>query len=57
MGEESVGKSFTLNDLVDTSFAGSAIQTIGLFIAVYDSELTKLSALRGSVDVRVTYRR
>ena len=31
MGEQSVGKSFTLNHLVDTSFAGSAMRTTGLF--------------------------
>ena len=35
MGEQSVGKSFTLNHLVDTSFAGSAMRTTGLFQAVY----------------------
>ena len=29
MGEQSVGKSFTLNHLVDTSFAGSAMRTTG----------------------------
>jgi hypothetical protein len=33
MGEQSVGKSFTLNHLVDTSFAGSAMRTTGLFPA------------------------
>ena len=56
MGEQSVGKSFTLNHLVDTSFAGSAMRTTGLFRAVYDPELTKLSVLRGSVVVCFTYR-
>ena len=30
MGVQSVGKSFTLNHLVDTSFAGSAMRTTGL---------------------------
>ena len=35
MGEQSVGKSFTLNHLVDTSFAGSAMRTTGLFQAAY----------------------
>ena len=29
MGEQSVGKSFALNHLVDTSFAGSAMRTTG----------------------------
>lgn len=28
-GEQSVGKSFALNHLVDTSFAGSAMRTTG----------------------------
>jgi hypothetical protein len=32
MGEQSVGKSFTLNHLVDTSFAGSAMRTTGQFL-------------------------
>jgi hypothetical protein len=36
MGEQSVGKSFTLNHLVDTSFAGSAMRTTGLFQVVHD---------------------
>ena len=31
MGEQLVGKSFTLNHLVDTSFARSAMSTTGLF--------------------------
>ena len=39
MGEQSVGKSFTLNHLVDTSFAGSAMRTTGSFLTVYDLEL------------------
>lgn len=29
VGEQSVGKSFALNHLVDTSFAGSAMRTTG----------------------------
>jgi hypothetical protein len=29
MGEQSVGKSFALNHLADTSFAGSAMRTTG----------------------------
>ena len=29
MGQQSVGKSFALNHLVDTSFAGSAMRTTG----------------------------
>jgi hypothetical protein len=30
MGQQSVGKSFSLNHLVDTSFAGSAMRTTGM---------------------------
>ena len=30
MGQQSVGKSFSLNHLVDTSFAGSAMRTTGI---------------------------
>jgi len=30
MGQQSVGKSFTLNHLLDTSFAGSAMRTTGM---------------------------
>ena len=29
MGQQSVGKSFSLNHLADTSFAGSAMRTTG----------------------------
>jgi hypothetical protein len=32
MGQQSVGKSFTLNHLLDTSFAGSAMRTTGMVI-------------------------
>jgi hypothetical protein len=56
MGEQSVGKSFALNHLVDTSFAGSAMRTTGLFRAVIDFKLTKLIVLRGSLDVSFTHR-
>ena len=55
MGEQSVGKSFTLNHLVDTSFAGSAMRTTGLFRAVCYAKSTQLSVRRGGMDVRVTY--
>jgi hypothetical protein len=35
MGEQSVGKSFSLNHLVDTSFAGSAMRTTeGVWMSV-----------------------
>ena len=30
MGQQSVGKSFALNHLVDTSFAGSPMRTTGM---------------------------
>ena len=30
MGQQSVGKSFSLNHLLDTSFAGSAMRTTGM---------------------------
>ena len=33
MGQQSVGKSFALNHLVDTSFAGSAMRTTGMSVA------------------------
>ena len=32
MGQQSVGKSFSLNHLVDTSFAGSAMRTTGMLV-------------------------
>ena len=32
MGQQSVGKSFSLNHLVDTSFAGSAMRTTGMLL-------------------------
>ena len=37
MGEQSVGKSFTLNHLVDTSFAGSAMRTTGKLSSCHHS--------------------
>ena len=56
MGEQSVGKSFALNHLVDTSFAGSAMRTTGLFVrAFYKLGKVILSVLRGRLDVRFTY--
>ena len=55
MGEQSVGKSFTLNHLVDTSFAGSAMRTTGLFRAICDSEKAILIILRGCLDVCFTH--
>ena len=55
MGEQSVGKSFTLNHLVDTSFAGSAMRTTGQFFELPSFEIMKITALRGSMDVCVSY--
>jgi len=46
MGEQSVGKSFTLNHLVDTSFAGSAMRTTGQFRVVI-IRIGKLTELEG----------
>ena len=56
MGEQSVGKSFTLNHLVDTSFAGSAMRTTGLFWSRLRNLRERLSVRRGCLDVRVTYK-
>lgn len=39
LGEQSVGKSYALNHLVDTSFAGSAMRTTGDLI---DSHIFRL---------------
>jgi hypothetical protein len=54
MGEQSVGKSFTLNHLVDTSFAGSAMRTTGQF-RVGIIRVGKLTELRGCMDVGFSY--
>jgi GTPase SAR1 family protein len=35
MGQQSVGKSFALNHLVDTSFAGSAMRTTGTLYCLH----------------------
>ena len=35
MGQQSVGKSFSLNHLLDTSFAGSAMRTTGIFLTLH----------------------
>ncbi|KAJ7739823.1 hypothetical protein B0H16DRAFT_1567947 [Mycena metata] len=46
MGEQSVGKSFSLNHLVDTSFAGSAMRTTeGVWMVVTPTEKTLIVAL------------
>jgi hypothetical protein len=53
MGEQSVGKSFALNHLVDTSFAGSAMRTTeGVWMSVTPTDATLIVALdfEGSFD-------
>ncbi|KAL5513533.1 hypothetical protein ACEPAH_3932 [Sanghuangporus vaninii] len=46
MGEQSVGKSFALNHLADTSFAGSAMRTTeGVWMAVTPTETDLIVAL------------
>ena len=46
MGEQSVGKSFALNHLVDTSFAGSAMRTTeGVWMSVSPTDEALIVAL------------
>ena len=46
MGEQSVGKSYALNHLVDTSFAGSAMRTTeGVWMSVTPTEKELIVAL------------
>ncbi|KAJ6620549.1 hypothetical protein B0H10DRAFT_1945867 [Mycena sp. CBHHK59/15] len=46
MGEQSVGKSFSLNHLVDTSFAGSAMRTTeGVWMSVTPTDTALIVAL------------
>ncbi|KAG8921722.1 hypothetical protein FRC02_012397, partial [Tulasnella sp. 418] len=46
MGEQSVGKSFTLNHIVDSSFAGSALRTTeGVWLSVCPTRDTLVVAL------------
>jgi GTPase Era involved in 16S rRNA processing len=46
MGEQSVGKSFALNHLVDTSFAGSAMRTTeGVWMSVTPTKESLIVAL------------
>jgi hypothetical protein len=45
-GEQSVGKSFALNHLVDTSFAGSAMRTTeGVWMSVNPTDDSLIVAL------------
>ena len=46
MGEQSVGKSFALNHLVDTSFAGSAMRTTeGVWMSATPTDAALIVAL------------
>ena len=46
IGEQSVGKSFALNHLVDTSFAGSAMRTTeGVWMSVTPTDTCLIVAL------------
>jgi hypothetical protein len=48
MGQQSVGKSFLLNHLVDTSFAGSAMRTTGTLILTISWYMTELERTEGA---------
>lgn len=51
LGEQSVGKSFALNHLMDTSFAGSAMRTTGTYFTPrLISEVDPTSRRRMDVD-------
>jgi hypothetical protein len=41
MGQQSVGKSFSLNHLLDTSYAGSAMRTTGMVCPTYRTTLSR----------------
>jgi hypothetical protein len=56
MGEQSVGKSFALNHLVDTSFAGSAMRTTeGVWMSVTPTDSALIVALdfEGSFNFKI----
>jgi len=55
MGEQSVGKSFILNHLVGTSFAGSATRTTGQSSELPSFEIEKITKRRGRMDVGFSY--
>ena len=58
MGEQSVGKSFTLNHLVDTSFAGNAMRTTGKLWSISELPLIETGKpikLRGCMDIGFPY--
>ena len=54
MGQQSVGKSFSLNHLLDTSFAGSAMRTTGI-VATSVITCNCVKTNRGSMDVCNTH--
>jgi len=56
LGEQSVGKSFSLNHLVDTSFAGSAMRTTGKHNHLASINLHLPTRCRGCLDVCNTHR-
>ncbi|KAI9437934.1 hypothetical protein BJY52DRAFT_1381767 [Lactarius psammicola] len=59
MGEQSVGKSFALNHLADTSFAGSAMRTTeGVWMSVSPTEDVLIVALdfEGELECVIHYR-
>jgi hypothetical protein len=41
MGQQSVGKSYSLNHLLDTSYAGSAMRTTGMVCPTYRTSLSR----------------
>jgi hypothetical protein len=56
MGQQSVGKSFSLNHLLDTSFAGSAMRTTGI-VATSAIMCSCAKVNRGCMDVCNSHRR
>ena len=56
MGEQSVGKSFALNHLVDTSFAGSAMRTTeGVWMSVTPTKDALIVALDFEGQSHISY--
>ena len=54
MGQQSVGKRFSLNHIVDTSFAGNDVQTTGMAAQNITCKLLNL-VYRGCMDVSDTH--
>ena len=57
MGQQSVGKSFSLNHLLDTSFAGSAMRTTGIVTSTPMITRVCTKVNRGRMVVCNTHRR